>query len=300
MTPTWVNAPGRMVMATLSVPDISTAEGLYSDCLRYARVEAGRIEEPLARSWGAPAMAGKAYVLMAPREADTYALRLVETAPVADFAPMRTFGWGALELSVESVEAVHEAVKDTAFRIIGPPRDIMFGAPVRPMQVSGPAREVFFLTQVLEPEEGPETARAFVDQLFIAILATPDRGKALEFYERALGFKRGATFDMAYRSLNQAFGLAPDTQQSFTMLGSPVEGVIQVDQYPTGATARPLAPGHLPPAIGMVSFVVASLDAVRGEFFAAPARFGQAPYGGRRAAALKGAAGEWIELVEAR
>jgi len=301
MTPQWHNVSGRILSATISTPDLKNTQALYANCLRYNSASSGVVEKDLALSWGAPAMAGRPYVLMIPRSESTYALRLVETAPVADFTPMHTYGWGALELSVMDVEDVHAAVKKSAFRIIGAPRDIMFGAPVRPMQCTGPAREALFLTQVLKTEhpEGPEMARAFVDQLFIAILATPDCEKALTFYEKALGYRRGETFEIGYRSLNQAFGLAPDTPQSFTMLQSPDGGIIQVDQYPKGAGVRPTQPGYLPPAISMVSLVVPSLADVKADFLGPPFRSPTAPYDGRASAVVKGVAGEWIELVEA-
>ena len=52
--------------------------------------------------------------------------------------------------------------------------------------------------------------------------------------------------------------------------------------------------------MAMVSFTVPDLDAVRGEFLAPPQVVDAAPYGGRRVAVLRGAAGELVELVETR
>lgn len=52
--------------------------------------------------------------------------------------------------------------------------------------------------------------------------------------------------------------------------------------------------------MAMVSFVVESLDARALPWTVAPRVRTEAPYDGRRAGVLVGAAGEWIELVEAR
>ncbi len=296
-----LNIPGRILMATISTPDLPASQALYTDCFRYKIVDSGKVDETLANSWAAPATAGKPFALLAPRQDDSTVLRLIETEAGSNLSPLRTFGWWALELSVEDVDKIHEVVEKSDFEVVGAPRDMTFDAPVRPMQCVGPNGEVFFLTQVLEhasPESRTHT-KAFVDQLFIVILGTPGREDVLRFYEQALGFERADEFEIEYRSLNWAFGLPQGTRHKLTMLDASGTGVIQVDQYPDGATERPVLPGHLPPGISMVTFVVSSLDDIGTEFLADPIQLDAKPYGGRTSAVVRGTMGELIEFVAA-
>ena len=62
--------------------------------------------------------------------------------------------------------------------------------------------------------------------------------------------------------------------------------------------ARPRRAGHLPPGMAMVSCEVEQLSDVPVPFRSPPATIAGAPYGGRRVAVVRGAAGEWLELIE--
>ena len=301
MSANWSNAAGRLAAATVLSSNLTRTEKLYASCFGYEAVDRGEISGNLAGSWATPGMKNCNYVLMTPRPNDTYALRIVEAEPAGAFAPLTTYGWGALELAVKDVVAVHETVREhPEFTVIGPPRDITFGAPVRPMQCVGPSREVFFLTEVLEETsaDSPERASTPVDQLFIAILAAPDRDRAVRHYVDRIDLEAGQTFDMEYRTLNAAFGLPQGTHQSFTMVNSAAGPILQIDQYPANASKRPVRPGMLPPGIGMISLIVPNLDDVSAEFLAPPRALREAPYDGRRTATTIGSAGEYIELIE--
>ena len=74
--------------------------------------------------------------------------------------------------------------------------------------------------------------------------------------------------------------------------------IIEVDDYPEAATARPRALGSLPPGNALVTLAVGSLNSIKAELIAPPAVRDGAIYAGRRSATVVGTAGELLELVE--
>jgi hypothetical protein len=98
--------------------------------------------------------------------------------------------------------------------------------------------------------------------------------------------------------LAKAWSLPVEQDFKLAIVQFPANFLIELDEYPPGATPRPRRPGELPPGMSMVSFAVDSLDAIDLEFLSPPRRIESAPYNGRRTVVARGAAGEYIELVE--
>ena len=290
---------GRIQLATVSAPDVDAMVDSYVKGLKLNVATQGRVTPELAALWGAPAMAGKRWVMMSPDNPHSTSIRIVENDSPTP-APLRTFGWGALEIAVLNVMDVNDAVTKAGFRIVGAPADRQFSGPVKPMQAVGPGGEMFFLTEIRGDAKHYFYPRpvSFVDQLFIVILSTPDRRAAQAFYENTLGFPFVADYEMAYTSLNKCMGLAVDTLQQFTMVKSGKRPAVQIDQMPAGATKRPMTPGKLPPGIAMITFLVDRLEDVRAPLVSPPQEISHAPYAGSRSACVRGAAGELIELIE--
>ena len=292
---------GRIVAATIASPDLKETVASYARGLKFQVVADNVIDSALAAHLAAPTMVGRRSVLLAPENPRSSVIRIVEGDRLPEgYGPLRTFGWGALEIAVCNVMEVHDAVAAAGFRIINVPKDRQFSAPIRPMQCAGVAGEVFFLTEIRGDSKNYFFPRpeSFVDQLFIVILSSPDRRVAQAFYDRNLGFPFVADFNMPYPSLNQCMGLPAETVQSMTMVRAGHRPAIQIDQMPELASPRASAEGGLPPGIASVSFLVDSLDAVKVPFLSPIAKIDGAPYNGRRSACIRGSAGELIELIE--
>ncbi len=292
---------GRIQLATVCAPDMDAMVESYAKGLRFRVIARGKVTPDLAALWGAKAMEGKRWVLMGPENPHSTAIRIVEGDPLPEgYAPLCTYGWGALEMAVLNVMEVNDAVAAAGFRIVGAPADRQFSGPVKPMQAAGLGGEMFFLTEIRGDPKHYFYPRpvSFVDQLFIAILSTPDRRAAQAFYEHALGFPFVADYEMAYTSLNKCMGLPVETLQQFTMVKSGKRPAVQIDQMPAGATKRPVAPAKLPPGIAMITFLVDRLEDVSAPLLAPPQDISFAPYAGSRSACVRGAAGELIELIE--
>jgi len=197
--------------------------------------------------------------------------------------------------------ALHDALDKAAFRVLGAPRLVPGFDNFIPFQVEGRAREILYLNTILKPGMSDldlPVAQAMVDHMFIAVLAAEDRETTLAFHTGALGFEEGETWTIPYSMINDSFGLADDHLTAMTMTRTGRIPASEIDQYPEAATHRPRAAGELPPGNAMVSFAVASLDAIAAPFIEPPAARDGPLYAGQRAASLWGPCEELIELVE--
>lgn len=294
---------GRIKCGTVATPDFDASLADYTRLLDLTVADAGTVAPDLAASWGAPASAGRRTALLTSATGAPGFLRLVEGSSVPGYAPLRSFGWAAFELTVRDCDALYTAIRDDpGFTVIGEPKLVPGFDNFIPFQVTGRGGEVLYLNQVLRADAGSldlPFAGATVDHMFIAILAAPDRAAAVAAHTGALGFDAGDTYVIPYSVINASFGLPPETTTAMTMTCVGRMPASEIDQYPAAATPRPAAPGELPPGNAMISFIVRDLDAAGLPVLAPPVVRDGPMYAGRRTACVTGAAGELIELIEA-
>lgn len=290
---------GRILGGVVATPDLSAALADYRDRLELQLVDDGPVPPALARSWGAPGLAGARMAVLRPRSGAPSFLRLVEQPVPADFRPTRTFGWAAYELTVQDVYGWPARLAGSGFEIVGPPKPIENLPYFVPMQIIGRGREMLYLNEVASNTPGSDLpkAQSISDHIFIVILATADREAAMAWYQERLGLDAGGVYTLEYTMINKAFGLAAGTESTISMLQKGRLPIIEVDGYPPAATARATDAGLLPPGNALVTLAVAGLPADV-EWLAPPAPRDGALYEGRRAGTLRGPAGELLELVE--
>jgi len=281
----------RLRAATITTLDPDAAARRYREWFGYRVVEAGAVSASLASAWGAPAMAGRRYCVLAPASGVKVFLRFVEAKPAPDFRPLRSFGWGAIELCVADVLAVHERMKASPFTIIGPPRALDGAPAIWPMQVQGPDGEVVFLTEIRADEPGARLPRAgcAVDCLFIAVLACRDMAATRAWFGERLGLTGGPDFKLAYTTLSRAFGLDVAHQHKIAVLGDGEDAFLQLDQYPPAAASRDVPAGELPPGLAMVSFSQPGL--------AGRAQHAGVVYGGQTSEVWRTPEGALVEVI---
>lgn len=292
---------GTILGGLVSVPDLDQGLAAYADVFGLELVEQTALPGELAASWGCPAIAGAPYAALRPSSGAPCWFRLVEQPPHPDFRPATTYGWAAFEASVADVWHWPRCLPQDLFEIVGPPRMLENIKPAFiPMQVLGPGREMIYLNQVLADMDDTDLPKASapVDRIFIAVLAAGDREKTVAWYVKALGLECGATYRLAYSVINKAFSLPPETLTSLTMIRHGRMPIVEVDQYPAEAMARPCHPGMLPPGNALVTLAVRDLDACKTDWIAPPGIRREVLYEGRRAATTIGPAGELIECVE--
>jgi len=287
--------------ATLGVGDPDAAAQRYIRWLDYRIVEEGRIEPDLAASWGAPAMAGRRCLVLAPSSGAQVFLRLIACDAVRGYLPLRTYGWAAIEICVADVLAVDRRLRDSPFEIIGPPRPLEGLPAIFPMQVRGPDQEIVYLTQILDdlPMYDLPRAASLVDSMFIGVLACSDLDSSLAWFERELRLSLGRKMEIPYAMLADAFGLPLSDLHTIATISHGRDVFLELDQYPRGATPRPVRPGELPPGIGLVTLTHPELELLESPWLAAPRQRDGVLYGGRRAGTLRAPDGTLIELVAA-
>ena len=168
------------------------------------------------------------------------------------------------------------------------------------MQVMGPAEELIYLTRIPEGKSLFKlgSAKSFVDRTFIVVLGGPYMNAMRRFYSEQMGMPTTEPAESTITVLANAYGLPLDHPFQLGIVRFPQNFLIELDEYPAQATARPQREGELPPGMAMVSFAIESLDADGLQLLSEPRVIDAAPYHGRRVAVTIGAAGEWIELVE--
>lgn len=290
-----------IVIVTITASNLAAVEQAYREYLGYEVVERGTISRVLASVWGTPAAIGRPYLLLQPPSGEKVYLRFVQAEPTEGYAPLRTVGWNCTELLVQDVDDLAKKLENSPFQILGPPRNLSSNENIRAMQVLGPANEVLYLTRLKPGQSGFNlgSAKTYVDRVFVVVLGSKDLQAALDFYAQQLKLPVTQPMQVRISVLSKAYGMDPERMHKLALAQLPGRFLIEIDEYPESATRRPQRAGDLPPGMAMVSFEVDSLDALKLEWIRPPIKLKQAPYHGRRAAIVIGAAGEWIELIEA-
>ncbi|MEY3465076.1 MAG: VOC family protein [Steroidobacteraceae bacterium] len=290
-----------ILAVTLVVPDLPTAERAYNEWLGYRTVASGTLDAAQAAGWQAPRTEGRRYALLQPASGATTYLRLVQSPATPGYAPMLTHGWNSNEILVEDPVAL--AAKfgtDAPFKVIGVPRPLTMSPSVIAMQALGPAGELNYFTRI--PPEGTgflkASAKSFVDRTFIVVLGGPSMDAMIAFYRDRLGLVVTPPAPAKVNVLQQAWGVGAEATVPLAIAKVSDRFLIELDGYDAHTTPRPQREGDLPPGLAMVSFETDDLDARALDWLVAPRRRDDAPYSGRRAGLLRGAAGELVELVE--
>jgi catechol 2,3-dioxygenase-like lactoylglutathione lyase family enzyme len=290
-----------IIAVTLTAPDLRATEEAYTRFLEFRLVERGEVTRDLAAAWGAPLAEGRKYSLLQSASGAEVYLRIVQSPATPGYEVMKTHGWNANEILCQDPDALALRLANSPFRIVGAPRPLGSNSKVRAMQAIGPAGELVYLTRI-PPEGGTAiktAAQSFVDRTFIVVLGGPDMAAMRAFYATQLGMKVTEPYASPINVINDAWKLGADYATPLALVLVSPGFAVELDQYPPAATPRPVRPGDLPPGIAMITFAAANLDAKALDWRVPLAAREGAPYAGRRSGMLLGAAGEWIELVEA-
>ena len=286
--------------ATVVVADPASTAAHYVRWLDYSVVETGVVAPGLADSWGAPGAAGRRYAIVAPLSgADVY-LRFVEGETIADYRPLRTYGWAAIEICVQDVLKVNERLTLSPFTVIGPPRQLDGLPTIFPMQVRGPDQEIIYLTEIRGdlPEYDLPRAASPIDKLFISVLACSDMRASLTWFEKHLKLTAGREISIVYTMLANAFELPVDGKHTLATMTHERDVFLELDQYPDAATPRPSKARALPPGVALTTFKHPDFASLEGPWVTPPASHQGAVYRGGRAGTMRAPDGTLVEVVE--
>lgn len=269
---------GALVGMTVVTPDLDRSIDIYAEYLGYRGHAPKSVGSVLAETWGCPAAAEARMATLRPEGGGRF-IRFVEAQGPA-VAPFTTYGWSAIEIVVQDLDALAAKLANSPFKIIGAPAvlDFDFTDKIRAMQVQAPSGEVLYLTQIEDEIPGFELPKAesFVGAPFIAVLGSPALKTAAQPYALR-GRPAGPTFQARIDVISNAYQMPHETRHSLTTVALANCTLIEIDALPAGAKARPLSSVGLPTGIAMASFNLPG--AADGSTF------------------LLGACGEGIELV---
>ena len=287
--------------ATHIVADVDAAVTRYTRWLDYNVVEQGAVPADLAAAWGAPASGGRRYAIMQPSSGTAVFLRFIEGDPVNDYLPIRTYGWAAIEICVQDVEAVNKRMLDSGdFEVIGPPKPLDGFPNVKPMQVRGPDQETVYLTEIRvdDPSSGLPQPKSLIDRPFILVLACPDLGRTAAWMADVLALEVSDQVAIRYSMISLAFGLPADDKHALVTAKWQGQVFLEADQYPEGTTERPCHPGALPPGVSIVSIAYPDLARLDGHWATAPVVRAGPLYAGARVGVLRTPEGALLEVIE--
>ncbi len=293
-----------ILMVTLVVPNLVDAERAYAEWLGFPVIERGAISPQLAASWGAPLAAGSPYLLLKSASDSEVYLRVIERPPTPGYAAMRTHGWNSNEILVEDPFALENRFRaaNSPFRVIGPTAQLGSNSKVIAMQALGPADELNYFTRI--PPEGGSfiktPAKAFVDRTFIVVLGGPSMDAMRRFYADVLELTVTEPYSSTVSVLQAALNLPADGKILIALATLSPGFLIELDEYPAVTGPRPQREGDLPSGMAMVSFLADKTFAAKisaQKDHGAPRPRAEAPYLGREVTLMRGAAGDWLEIV---
>lgn len=273
---------GQIRTMTITVARLEEVVAAWTKYLGYQIIKRDQLSAGLAASWDAPALAGKPYVVLGPQSGEPTYIRFVEQETPADLDLADTYGWRATEITVQNGDELYERLKDSPFKMRGPPGTIPTYPYLRPLGAVGPGGERLAFTWITEPRPDLAAAKSFVGRCFLAAQTSPDLQKSLDFYQTTFGnvpspIRRLPSFALATITLNN---------------GSKLE----VDEHKGPGRPRPRVRGGLPPGLAIVTLECSSFERHTSKFIGRPV---DNPIDGKgRVGTIAGHNGELIELLE--
>ena len=136
-----------ILMVWVLAQNLALTEEAYEDYLGYRSVDEGVMSVELAAAIDRPELADRRFVTMMPRSGPQVGLRLVE-GDASGHVPMQRVGWSAIELLVQDPEQLETELAGSAFRHLQGPDFLTEQKNILAMQVTGPNRELFYLTSI--------------------------------------------------------------------------------------------------------------------------------------------------------
>ena len=235
-----------ILMVWVLAQNLALTQEAYEDYLGYRSVDEGVMSAELAASIDRPELTDKRFVTMMPRSGPQVGLRLVE-GDASGYVPMQRVGWSAIELLVQDPEQLEAELAGSAFIHLQGPNFLTEQKNILAMQVTGPNRELFYLTHMIDPSKSflqPQPSREPVGHTFIMVMGTPDLEASLSFWRRH--FDTSIVGPIPYRIgvLSDAYALPGDTLHPLALVSMSDGYGIEIDQYPEGATAVPAPEGE--------------------------------------------------------
>jgi hypothetical protein len=275
---------GAIRAVTITAADLAVVESAWTTYMGYRVVSKGLLPKQTVEGWGAPGLAGKPFLILGPESGEPTLLRFVEQPTPEKFDFDGTYGWRATEITVQDSDKLYARLKDSPFKVRGPPQFVPTYTYLKALGAVGPAGERLNLTWITEKRPDLAEAKSFVGRCFITTQAVPDLAAALEWYHTTFGNEASPIRQL------------PNFKLAVVKLSDSTK--IEVDSHNGVGRVRERIGGGLPPGVALVSFECRAFKRHRKSFLAPPAPGALEPFHGKRVGTLLGTGGELIELIE--
>ena len=160
---------------------------------------------------------------------------------------MQRVGWSAIELLVKDPVALKGALGGSAFDHLQGPDFLTDEQNILAMQVSGPNRELFYLTHMIDPSKSflqPAPSPASVGHTFIMVMGSQDIGASLAFWRQYFDNKLVGPIPYRIGVLSSAYDLPLETEHPLALISMADGYGIEIDQYPSTASSMPAPQGE--------------------------------------------------------
>lgn len=273
----------------------------------------GPLGEAAARSLGVSPLVHRRFALLGAPGVSRGFIRLVEGPSDDESATFHKTGLFNAEILTSDVEALYAQLKGSgAFKVVSDLNTYDLsgaggGAVSRSFATRGPGGAGFFFTQYLKvpPPRTLPVCATLVGPMFNAALSTPTQEAPVKsFYEDVLGMNRRLAGRLTQPTVNRIIGLPDDWGFLMLVFKGDGDGLIEVDVHEHDVPAEnPVPADQLRPGNSVLTLETNDLDGILERATAAgfratsPRIVPEAPYDNRRAATLRGPAGERIELI---
>lgn len=223
-------ALGPVALCTVIARDGTAAAQAYTGWMHQQISWSGPLPAETANAVGYGQLAGNRSWLLSNTTGRQW-LQIIEHPDAPERDALNSFGWLAMEVLVENVDALAATLAGSPFELLRPAADLDISDKIRACQARGPAGEILYLTQIkgeVPPFDLP-TCQAPVDHLFIPVLSTPSRDCSLADYSGISG-NEGISFDTRITVVNQARGFELERRHPVATLQLAGQALIEIDQ----------------------------------------------------------------------
>jgi len=275
---------GAIRAVTITASDLAAVESAWTKFMGYRVIGRGNLSSQTVKGWGAPALSGKQFVILGPASGEPTYLRFIEQPTPDGYDFSGTYGWNATEITVQNSVELHERLKDSPFKVRGPPRQVPTYPYLQAMGATGPAGERLNLTWITETRPDLAVAKSFVGRCFITVQSSPDLQGSLDFFRSTFG--------------NTASPIRKLPSLDLSVVTLKDGAKIEIDQHHGEGRKRERVAGGLPAGLALVSFECSNFGKMTDKFLSPPAKSALEPFAGRHSGTMQGLAGELIELLD--
>lgn len=249
---------GPISLVTILTRNLESSLSMYSQAFNWEILQSIHpLNLELAQRWGATKLAGAPTATVAGINGG---VRFIQSQDYLTPAPLKTFGWSALEVCVNDVFYYTDRAVKAGFTLLNEPVALSGSDKPLPLiaaQLAGLNGEVLYITQILDemPNFELPDVKKESGSIFICVLGASDLEASRKVLEEGFDLRRASDRHVAIKVLNKVYDKPLTDTHRLSSLQLSGRNAIEIDQMPAEAVDREVKDGLLPPGISIVSVI---------------------------------------------